>query len=345
MRITPVTSETLRESLELAFNFLDEVERCARVQAFHDQYEHGQLRINGMFAAYVGNENDAADSNMSCTEKLAGAIFSQDRNDGTVLVVPPGVRIPEAITEKFGESERVLLEREIRLALYNRVNEYLQETGADIEVLLIDDIGQVDVEEITTSTEQGGAGFKLLSELAYLCADESAFPFVLGKSRLKFEPMRVTESVDLTADPSFREMAELVEHTYIDTADFPELSGITPAEEILNGYKFNGVFNGNLWFFIKSDGENIGALILTEQEDADQLELTYMGLVPEQRSKGFGPQIVQFALWTAKNLRKKFVIVSVDAKNYPAVKSYQKSGFRIWDRKSLFVKFLKEKKE
>ncbi|MDR3196473.1 MAG: GNAT family N-acetyltransferase, partial [Planctomycetaceae bacterium] len=101
------------------------------------------------------------------------------------------------------------------------------------------------------------------------------------------------------------------------------------------------IFLPELWFFVRKENQNIGVLLMTDQPE-EQIELTYMGLIEEVRGRGYSKEIVRFAKRIA-NLRKRlFLLTSVDEQNINALKTYLSQGFRVWDRKSVYAKFLKQ---
>ncbi len=302
----------LEETLRLAFHTLGPEERDIRVQGLLELYAQGKLALDGIF----------------CVQRntmLLGAMFSQARDEKTVLIWPPGI-----VSEE---------EPRVRTLLYERMNRHLEQIGAEIAIVFVENgesLADVDLENI---------GFRYLSDLLYLVAEETVFPMEPGRTSLAFVPLACAKSpepgeIDIP-DEAFREMTELVGRTYEGTRDFPELCGVVPTEEILRGYQFEGVFRPELWFGVRHEGKSIGSLILTDQPDMQHLELTYMGIVPEERGKRYAQAIVQYALYTARRLNRRLLIVSVDAQNEAALRAYLRSGFQVWDKKRLFVRFFK----
>jgi ribosomal protein S18 acetylase RimI-like enzyme len=65
----------------------------------------------------------------------------------------------------------------------------------------------------------------------------------------------------------------------------------------------------------------------------------YMGIVPEWRGRGWGQQIARHAQWLARGANAQRILVAVDAANTPAVDVYRSTGFEIWDRRVVFLRF------
>ena len=311
--ILPMQSDWMRESLVLGFVSLGVPECETRAKLLLRQFDEGKITLDGIFAAKLN-------------DKIVGVIFSQKKADGTVIIWPPGTVFEN------GQSDRA---KAVRTALWRQMNEHVERIPNYVAIIFVEKLENVDRSELEN------AGFDFLSELQYLVAQETTFPMEIGRNPVAFVPLANDPNPE-TIDPArFGEMVSLVDHTYKETRDFPQLSGIAPTAEILRGYQYEGTFRPDLWFFIQVEGRNVGVLILTEQDDKTLLELTYMGLVPEERGKRFGGPIVQYVLWKARQIGRQLVVVSVDAQNEPAVKSYKRSGFQIWDSKYLFVRFCK----
>ena len=241
---------------------------------------------------------------------LIGAIYSQLHSNKTLLLWPPGT-IAETKENEAG----------IRAALYRRIDLYAKETGADSIIAFVED---------RPRKELADAGFEYVSDILTLIVDEIAFPMEAGESGLLFTVR--------PPDTAFEEMLPLFERTFEQTNDFPTLVNIAPAVEVLRSYQTNAGYRPDLWFFVQNGPESIGCLILTDHPEAGQLELTYLGLLPEHRGRKYAYPLVQQAQRTARLLGRRLVSVSVDSKNQAAIHVYTRCGFRPWGKKSLYIK-------
>lgn len=319
--IDTVDSYALPAALGIAFASFSETERRSQIECVLNQYGGEQIKsgIPGIFVAKWKNRK---------YPEICGAVCTQFRPDGTLLIWSAGIApdFSRNLSQAAG----------IRKALYEEVDRYAREISAKILILFTENRDS----ELERELEE--LKFENLTDLLQLVAQENVFPMECGRNSLRFIPYS-GEMLRIGEEKAFCEMVNLLESTYENTRDFPRLTGIVPTESILNGYKSEGEYRPDLWFFVRCEEKNIGSLILTDRIVEHQLNLTYMGIVPEERRKGFGPQIVQFVLWKARQLRRNWVLVSVDAKNPGAFRSYQKNGFQIWNRKTLFVRFLHDK--
>jgi ribosomal protein S18 acetylase RimI-like enzyme len=65
----------------------------------------------------------------------------------------------------------------------------------------------------------------------------------------------------------------------------------------------------------------------------------YTGLIPEARGRGWGRQITQHAQWMARQAGIERIVLAVDSVNVPAIRMYQSTGFEMWDKRSVYVRF------
>lgn len=164
------------------------------------------------------------------------------------------------------------------------------------------------------------AGFRRVTRLAYLA--RAAAPSVPPSGELQFHPVAAVT-------PS---LAELLVRTYQGTLDVPELNGRRTGEDVLAGYQA-AADRPPRWWRIDHAGEAVGLLLLSPTDER-ATELTYLGLVPAARGRGWGRQALRFALAAAGD-----VVLNVDARNEPALRLYRAAGFREYDRREVFLFF------
>ncbi|MCL2624143.1 MAG: GNAT family N-acetyltransferase [Planctomycetaceae bacterium] len=243
--------------------------------------------------------------------QMIGGAFSMLRPDGTLLSLQPVVAPTEPETT-------------LRL-IYERLIDFAVVEHALLVMVLVD--CQQSADEVVL----GRYGFEKISELLNLNAERTVFPTHCPADRLSFRPYR---------DEQWDIMVALVEKTYKNTLDFPRLTGYVPTEYILHGYQENHIFDPALWFFIEFQSRTIGALLLTQMDHSNHLELTYLGLAEEFRGRGFSREIVQFSQYIAGRKKKSHLLVAVDAANIPALNTYLHCHFQLHDQKEIYVRFL-----
>lgn len=188
---------------------------------------------------------------------------------------------------------------------------------------------QVELDNRTDDRFLRRHGYESLADLLYLVAVENQFPAKLPPGPLEFEPYCVANHTRL---------AQLVEATYQQTLDCPQLDGVRQIEDILVGYRATGVFDPSRWLIVRHQGENVGCLLLADHPENENWELVYMGVVAGHRGHGWGIDIARRAQWLTRQAGRPRLVLAVDAANRPAIRTYAAVGFRAWERRSVFLR-------
>ncbi len=241
--------------------------------------------------------------------KLVGAAFAQVLPGRTATFWPPRLVPPEP--EETAE--------QLSLAAV----EHARNAGVKVIHALLE--GQADSQEVAALER---AGFTSLAELYYLLADRFDFPRTPPGGPLTFEPCTAEKHQRLCA---------VVEATYRETLDCPDLDGIRSAEEVLAGYGAEGETYPSHWYLIRHEDRDVGCLLLCDYGQHGNCELTYMGLVPSARGNGWGVLVTRFAQWVAGSLARERIVLAVDSANHPARNMYAAAGFRGWDRRRVYM--------
>lgn len=178
-------------------------------------------------------------------------------------------------------------------------------------------------------------GFVPLARLLYLLSPAESFPHELEIPHLTFLPAG-------QFDP--HQFARLVEETYVETLDCPELNGLRATEDVLAGYRATGVYSPEMWFVVEHQSEPAGCLILADHPDFDQLELVYMGLVPRYRGRGWGRDVVRYAQWMAHLRQRSGLLLAVDTRNTPALRVYESLGMEHLEEREIFLYILNDER-
>jgi ribosomal protein S18 acetylase RimI-like enzyme len=175
------------------------------------------------------------------------------------------------------------------------------------------------------------AGFRHANDLLYLVSLHGQFP-----------TGAVADSLELVSysDAEHARLAEIVLRTYAGSLDCPDLGNVRPIDEVLAGYRGAGKFNPAHWLIVRDEHRDVGCLLLTRHEGESQLELSYLGVVPEARGRGLGVQLVRIAQQLAGADGCQRVVTAVDAANGPAIAAYAAAGFVAWDRRSVYLRVL-----
>jgi mycothiol synthase len=181
------------------------------------------------------------------------------------------------------------------------------------------------------------AGFEHSADLLYMFFDVTRISPLRPDTELCFEPWNVAEEVRLKG---------LIERTYVESLDCPSVDGVRTVDEVLAGYRATGVFDPSRWLIASGTDSgsgnkiDIGCLLLADHPTTEQFELVYMGVVPEERGRGWGGEIVRQALWRTHVAERKRMVLAVDAANKPGVLMYASAGFHTFEQKALYLRVL-----
>jgi ribosomal protein S18 acetylase RimI-like enzyme len=123
--------------------------------------------------------------------------------------------------------------------------------------------------------------------------------------------------------------------THEGTLDCPELNLGRTNDELLVG--FTDVTPGTEWYLAIHDNAPIGVVVLAPGAEPKTGELSYLGVVPAVRGRGFGAELVKFATAQALISQASALTLSVDGRNEPALRLYRQHGFVETDRREVFL--------
>ncbi len=120
---------------------------------------------------------------------------------------------------------------------------------------------------------------------------------------------------------------KLLEATYAESLDCPDVADESSPQEALEQYRTAGDSGERWWWLLRWQDREIGCLILADHRAYDQMELVYVGVVPEFRGRGLGQIAARRSRRIAGQLGRKRVVLAVDARNTPALIMYDRAGF------------------
>lgn len=240
---------------------------------------------------------------------IHGAILLQALVGRTGLLWPPQVRDSASDRERIADQ---LAAMGISI---------LRERGAKV----IQSVMVPEEERFATPFVRGG--FSRTTCLIYLRHD------------LELRPDQLCAPEQLTFVDYRRASRELFHRvlmrSYEQTLDFPELNGRRSIDDILAGLQAIG-YDPQRWFLASNWQGAIGVLILSEV-DAGTWEISYVGVSPEARRKGWGRELLRKGLFEAKAAGAHELILSVDERNIPALQLYRAAGFQEYDRRAVYL--------
>lgn len=212
----------------------------------------------------------------------------------------------------------------------------LSEAGVHVAQALLRDRAGVEARRLRA------AGFRYLTDLVYMFdtylqapaatrkgpAVTSGGDWVDGVHGLTFEQY---------VEDNHERLARIIEATYEDSLDCPQLNGVRQIDDVLDGYLLTGIYLGELWSLVRHGDADVGCLLLCEHPTTDHVELIYMGLVPAARGRGWGRVLVERAQWQTRQRGYACLALAVDASNLPALRMYRRAGLVPWDERRVFL--------
>jgi ribosomal protein S18 acetylase RimI-like enzyme len=134
-----------------------------------------------------------------------------------------------------------------------------------------------------------------------------------------------------------KQFHQIVVQTYSDSLDCPELDGMRPVEEVLEGYRGAGEFREAHWSLVRQAGNFVGCVFLGYFPFSKSAALQYMGVIPSHRRRGIARELVRHALQVANESGASRMSLAVDSRNAPAWRLYEELGFEETGRRSVFI--------
>jgi len=122
------------------------------------------------------------------------------------------------------------------------------------------------------------------------------------------------------------ELARLIDASYVESCDYPELQGERSGAEAIISHRSQGQYRPDWWYLIEVNCERAGVLFFTDHEEFDQAELVYLGIAKKFRRQGIGGTAL-FAALKGFDQEKRSVFLGVDSRNSEAISIYEQAGF------------------
>lgn len=287
----------LPAALALIFHHLDADDRKARSAHLLELIEQKAIDPCGIWVARKGAELSGA---MIC-QPLAGA--------GGLVWPPQGCR---------GRDGRAIEDQ-----LVQATSQWLRSRGVKLAQALL----------VSSDMHLGAAlvrnGYEHISSLMYLRHElELSAAFLGTPERLHFDAYGPeTQAV----------FHQTLMRSYVGTLDCPEINGVRTLDEILAGHRAQGVPDSHRWWLARDGDRPAGVLLMTAWHEGQGWDISYLGVVPELRGRGFGNDLVRKALFEAKAAQTWQVTLSVDIRNQPAWDLYLRAGFESFERREIFL--------
>jgi ribosomal protein S18 acetylase RimI-like enzyme len=150
------------------------------------------------------------------------------------------------------------------------------------------------------------------------------------------EPM----SIPRAGTPDFESLVAALDDSYTNTLDCPDLCGMRRTCDIIDSHAAIGRPELAIWTLVRHEGRPAGAVLLAGLPEQRCYELVYIGIGPSLRGMGLGETLLRRAInQLAARIRQGgsrsgwSLTCAVDTANAPAVRLYDRLGFRSFDRR------------
>ncbi len=185
------------------------------------------------------------------------------------------------------------------------------------------------------------AGFIGVGQLAYMRrplmepSAQEAFPEDVSVSSLRGASVAEIDEV----------LAPVLEASYEQTLDCPELCGLRRTSDVLASHRGVGRFDPALWSVLSDETGAIGCLLLNECPDQGAYEVVYLGLAPRARGRGLARRLLAHGIAHACGRKRLPIMLAVDLRNAPALSLYGRAGFEQIGARTALVRALATRPE
>jgi mycothiol synthase len=302
-RVGPCSPTERREALAVLYRRVPESLRARLVEDALAEADAGVVDLSGLWVVRRRNGG------------VLGAILTQGLAGHAAAVWAP-------------EVDAVWGRRAAALALIRAALDDLRARGFLLAQALLDESAPI---EAADDLEAGGMPH--VTDLVYLEADtQTPLPIRPDVPSIDWSPFEpATES----------EFRQVLQETYIDSLDMPELEGMRSLDDVLASHKAGGRFVSERWRMgrVRAVPRAGAVLLLSEIPDRDAWEVAYLGITPAGRGQGLGRAVLAHALELARPHVAR-IELAVDIRNLPAHNLYRSAGLRAFDRRAVHIAML-----
>lgn len=175
------------------------------------------------------------------------------------------------------------------------------------------------------------AGFERLADLAYLRRPTPS----ASAARRSPEPTLPQDVFLRPLAPSDESaLTGVLDRTYIDTLDCPRLCELRTTDEVLESHRAAGKFDPALWWMIDLEHDGArrteGVMLFNPCPAQGTIELVYLGLAPALRGRRLAQPLLEFGIrqCALRAGAMRTITCAVDRRNTPAIRLYERAGFR-----------------
>lgn len=168
------------------------------------------------------------------------------------------------------------------------------------------------------------AGFEFLTTIVQL---RTATTHSFASTRAVDRPQTLPKEMSVRCAASDDEIWSVLNATYLDSLDCPEVHDWRTPEEVLATHRAQGDGSFHDWSVVQIEGAVVAIVLLAGHRGENALEIAYLGTVPGWRGRGLGDALMQHVFRQASAAGFPSVFVNADMRNEPALKLYARWGF------------------
>ena len=180
-------------------------------------------------------------------------------------------------------------------------------------------------------------GFRHLTDLRFLMRRLDDVPN--ERSDLAPNAGEALETIAYQPGVNDFRFARVIEQTYVETHDCPELEGTRTGEQALVSHRMSGEFDPTRWKLFRWRDQDAGVLLMNDHPEQAAWEVVYLGVVRDCRGNAIGRRMLAQGLAAARAAKRSAVLLAVDCRNEYAGKVYDDLGFRETDRRAVHLYF------
>jgi GNAT superfamily N-acetyltransferase len=307
LKVSLCSTSDIKPALELLYHRVPEPARSALVISALEESQSSSLDLSGLWVAHDRGS-------------LTGVMLTQELAGAAAALWAPEIKV------RWHRST-------VADVLLNAALMQLRERGVQIVQALLDESSPAQ-----SSADLTRNGLVRVTDLTYM-SRETAQPLELDTRIPQLQWSQFTSKLE----PEFQ---RILEATYVQSLDMPELEGTRSLRDILRTHKAAGRFNPERWQIghVRGEPDAAAILLLTQAVDREAWEVSYLGLTPMARGRGLGRSTLVHALDLAR-AHVDHLELAVDTRNQPAEKLYLRAGFTPHDRRAVYIRLLSQRKD
>lgn len=277
------------------------------------------------------SQHTPLDDTMGMDGRLDGCWIA---TDGSILQAAAWIEtVNPAVVTLYGPRTNVGTESSAALVLTRWL---VDRVGQNRECLLIQSL--VPSDETTVGPMLNSAGFQAITTVDFLFWTASAA--VRPAGRAQAEP---TQRWDRVVRDNWSDWNELLLGTYNASQDFPELQERGPSHSAIGppvDLEDTASRPRSTAWIVSIDAVRVGGVACTIDPAGSDIHCTYLGVLPQQRGRRYGTQILQQLQRYARENDVHRIFAECDHRNSVALATYNAAHFIQYDARNLWIQWL-----